>query len=173
MSEQVIHWFRRDLRMRDNIALHEACETDKKVIPLFIIDTDLIRADRVGAPRMRFLLDALTELDQQLQEYGTRLLVKHGKPEAIIPALVEEVNASALYFNRDYSPYATKRDAVIGDALSIDVHVSEDAILVPPGSILKGDGDPYVVYTWFWKKWQKNEKPAVSVRHFRDDWFFA
>ncbi|MEL6405328.1 MAG: deoxyribodipyrimidine photo-lyase [Chloroflexota bacterium] len=173
MSKPVIHWFRRDLRMRDNIALHQACETDKQVIPLFIIDTDLIRADRVGAPRMRFLLDALTELDQQLQEYGTRLLVKHGKPEAIIPALVEEVNASALYFNRDYSPYATKRDAVIGDALSIDVHVSEDAILVPPGSILKGDGDPYVVYTWFWKKWQKNEKPAVSVRHFRDDWFFA
>ncbi|MEO1644613.1 MAG: deoxyribodipyrimidine photo-lyase, partial [Chloroflexota bacterium] len=82
MSKPVIHWFRRDLRMRDNIALHQACETDKQVIPLFIIDTDLIQADRVGAPRVRFLLDALTALDARLQEYGTRLLVKHGKPEA-------------------------------------------------------------------------------------------
>ncbi|MEL6527413.1 MAG: deoxyribodipyrimidine photo-lyase, partial [Chloroflexota bacterium] len=61
----------------------------------------------------------------------------------------------------------------IEDALSIDMHVYEDAILMPPGSIRKGDGDPYVVYTWFWKKWQKNEKPVVSVRHFRDEWFFA
>ncbi|MGJ3237845.1 MAG: cryptochrome/photolyase family protein [Anaerolineae bacterium] len=173
MSEQpVIHWFRRDLRMRDNMSLYHACEGDRPVIALFIIDTDLLNAERIGAPRLRFLLDALNSLNARLQEYGTCLLVRHGQPETIIPQLVNEVNASALYFNRDYSPYANRRDDAVADALDIPVHVYDDAILMPPGSILKQDGDPYTVYTYFWKKWQVADKPEMMVRHFRSEWFY-
>ncbi|MEO1290942.1 MAG: deoxyribodipyrimidine photo-lyase, partial [Chloroflexota bacterium] len=173
MSQRpVIHWFRRDLRMRDNIALHHACESDHPVIALFVIDTHLLKAERVGAPRLRFMLDALQSLDQSLQEKNTRLLVRHGKPQDIIPALIDELDAQALYFNRDYSPYARQRDEAIEKSLEIPVCVYDDAILMPPGSILKGDGDPYKVYTYFWKKWKKANKPEVSVRHFRDEWFY-
>ena len=173
MSERVvIHWFRRDLRMRDNLALHAACESDTKVIPLFIIDKEIINSKRVGAPRMKFMLNALTSLDKRLQEYGTNLLVRHGKPEEIIPELVEETGAKALYFNRDYSPYATERDNQIEDALDIEVCSYDDTLLMPPNSILKGDGSPYVVYTYFWKKWKAADKPEESVRHFRDEWFY-
>lgn len=173
MSEQpVIHWFRRDLRMRDNIALHHACEGDAPVICLFIIDTDLIQADRVGALRMRFLLDALQSLNARLKSYNTQLLVRHGKPKNIIPELIQEVDATKLFFNRDYSPYAKKRDEAIESALEIDINIYEDAILMPPGSILKDDGSPYSVYTYFWRKWKQAAKPEESVRHFRDDWFY-
>lgn len=173
MSEQVvIHWFRRDLRMRDNVALHAACEGDTLVIPLFVLDDSIIGSKRVGAPRMKFLLNALTSLDERLQEYGTRLLVRHGKPEHVIPELVNEVGARTLCFNRDYSPYAEKRDGTIDDMLDIEVCVYDDALLMPPGSILKNDGDPYVVYTYFWKKWKVTDKPEESVRHFRDEWFY-
>ncbi len=168
----VIHWFRRDLRLRDNIALHHACEGDNPVVALFIIDTELLKADRVGAPRVRFMLDALTALDNRLREYGTQLLVRHGQPETIIPELVDEVDAEALFFNRDYSPYAKHRDEAIEKSLDIEVNIFEDAILMPPNSILKNDGDPYIVYTYFWKKWKEANKPEVSVRHFRDDWFY-
>lgn len=173
MSEKpVIHWFRRDLRLRDNIALHHACEGDNPVIALFIVDTELIKADRVGAPRVRFMLDALTALDKRLHNYGTQLLVRHGQPEKIIPELVNEVDAEALFFNRDYSPYAKKRDEAIETSLNIEVNVYDDAILMPPGSIFKNDGDPYIVYTYFWKKWKNGNKPEISVRHFRDHWFY-
>ena len=173
MSQQaVIHWFRRDLRMRDNIALHQACAGDAPVIPLFVIDIDLLNAERVGAPRVRFLLDALHSLDEKLQEYGTRLLVRQGKPENIIPELVKEVDAAGLYFNRDYSPYAGQRDTAIEEKLDIPVCVYDDAILLPPGTILKDDGTPYSVYTYFWRKWKVADKPDASVRHFRDEWFY-
>lgn len=173
MSQKpVIHWFRRDLRMRDNLALHEACIGDHPAIALFIIDTHLLQADRVGAPRLCFMLDALKALNDSLNGYGTQLLVRYGKPHEVIPALVEEVDAQALYFNRDYSPYARKRDAQIEEMLDIDCHIFDDAILMPPNSILKGDGDPYKVYTYFWKKWKVAEKPEISVRHFREDWFY-
>lgn len=168
----VIHWFRRDLRMRDNIALHHACEGDNPVIALFIIDTALLQTDRVGASRVRFMLDALKSLDEQLQAYGTRLLVRHGQPEEIIAKLVDEVGAEALFFNRDYSPYAKKRDEAIETSLNIAVNVYEDAILMPPNSILKKDGNPYTVYTYFWRKWKEAIKPEISVRHFRDEWFY-
>ena len=171
-KKPVIHWFRRDLRLRDNIALHHACEGDNPVVALFIIDTELLKADRVGAPRVRFMLDALTALDNRLREYGTQLLVRHGQPEKIIPKLADELEAEAIFFNRDYSPYAKYRDETIEKSLDIDVNVFEDAILMPPGSILKNDGDPYVVYTYFWKKWKEANKPEISVRHFRDDWFY-
>lgn len=168
----VIHWFRRDLRMQDNIALHQAIDSNRPVIALFVIDTELLKAKRVGAPRVRFLLDALNSLDEKLRKYSTCLLVRQGNPENIIPELVQEVDAAALYFNRDYSPYARQRDSAIEDMLDIAVRVYDNAILLPPGKILKNDGTPYRVYTPFWKKWQVADKPGVSVRHFRDEWFY-
>ena len=86
----VIHWFRRDLRLQNNIALHRACATASPVIPLFIIDPTLMKSEYVGAARVKFLLDALRSLDISLQTYGSRLLIRHGRPEQVIPALVEE-----------------------------------------------------------------------------------
>ena len=172
MSNPVIHWFRRDLRIRDNTALHAACETDRPVIPLFIIDPDLVNSQRVGAPRMKFMLQALSALDDTLQQYGTRLLVRHGKPEQIIPQLINDSNAEALYINRDYTPYARERDGAIEDSLDVDVHIYDDTLLMPPGSILKNDGDPYIVYSYFWRKWKDRHKPEVSTRHFRNEWFY-
>ncbi len=168
----VIHWFRRDLRMRDNLALHAACEGDALVIPLFILDLDLLDSQRVGAPRVKFLLNALHSLDKSLRSHGTRLLIRKGKPLDVLRNLIEEVDAGALYCNADYSPYARKRDSEIEAALEVPVHVYDDAILLPPGSVLKDDGDPYVVYTPFWKKWKEQPKPEESVRHFRSEWFY-
>lgn len=168
----VIHWFRRDLRLRDNIALHHACEGDAPVIALFIFDPDLLQSERVGAPRLKFLLDALQSLDERLKGYDTRLLVRHGQPANVLQHLISETDAKALYANRDYSPYARRRDADIENALTIPVHIHDDALLIPPGGVMKDDGDPYVVFTPFKKKWNENTKPEESVRHFRSDWFY-
>ncbi len=167
----VIHWFRRDLRMRDNLALHAACAGDAAVIPLFIFDPDLLDSERVGAPRVKFMLNALHALDEALRAYGTRLLIRRGKPLDVLRNLVDETRAQALYFNADYSPYAKQRDAKIEDALNIPVTVYDDALLLPPGNVLKNNGDPYVVYTPFWRKWKEQPKPKESVRHFRSEWF--
>jgi deoxyribodipyrimidine photo-lyase len=168
----VIHWFRRDLRLRDNVALHNACARGAPVIPLFIIDPTLMNSKYVGAARVKFLLDALHSLDKSLQVYGARLLIRRGKPEQVLPPLVAETGAQTVYFNRGYSPYARLRDERVERSLTIPVSVFDDAVLMPPGSILKDDGKPYVVYTPFWKKWKTLDKPRESEHRYQMASFF-
>lgn len=167
MSQRpVIHWFRRDLRLRDNIGLHEACATGHPIIALFIFDDTILTGDRVGAPRVQFLLNALTALDDSLQAYKTRLLIRRGDPVSVIKSLVDEVNAHSVTYNHDYTPYARHRDQTLHEAVSIPVTGYHDALLMPPGSVLKNDGDPYVVYTPFKNKWNEQHKPDISRHEF-------
>ncbi|MBZ0293229.1 MAG: DNA photolyase family protein [Anaerolineae bacterium] len=150
----VLHWFRRDLRLDDNTALQAALDSGQPVIPVFIFDPAILRGPRTGAPRLKFMLQALHSLDETLQAQDTRLLIRYGKPVDILQALVEETDAQAVYFNRDYSPYARRRDAAVQDALPVPVCSYGDVALVPPGGVMKADGDPYVVYTPFMHKWK-------------------
>jgi deoxyribodipyrimidine photo-lyase len=169
----VIHWFRRDLRLSDNTALHQACESGQPVIPLFIFDTTLLKSPRMSIPRLKFLLDSLKSLDESLQKLGTRLLIRHGKPIEVLRELITEKSVKALYFNRDYSPYANQRDEKIEQNLGIPVYISEDAVLLPPEAVCKADGSPYLVFTPYWKKWQAKEKSSVSQLELHQGHFMA
>ncbi len=157
----VIHWFRRDLRLTDNAALQSALNTGAPVIPLFIFDPAVLESPSYGAPRMAFMWRALRSLDAGLQQRGSRLLVRQGEPAVVLREVIEQTGASALYYNRDYTPYARRRDAAIAGGLSIPVHDFDDVILLPPGSVMKADGDPYTVYTPFMKQWKTLHKPAI------------
>ena len=168
----VIHWFRRDLRLSDNIALHRVLASGKPVIPVFIIDLHLINSEYVGAARLKFLLSALHSLNESLRQYGTHLIIRYGKPETMLPALIDETDAQALYFNRDYSPYARKRDDHIANSVTIPTCVYDDVLLLPPERVLKDNGEPYIIYTPFWKKWKIIEKPPISQHNIQSVQFF-
>ncbi len=159
----VIHWFRRDLRLQANTALQAALDSAQAVIPLFVLDPAILKSPSTGAPRLAFLLNALQALDESLQAQGSRLMLRHGDPQEVIPQLAEEVGATALYFNRDYTPYAQSRDAALVQSLTIETHSYDDAAILPPGAVLKDDGDPYMVYTPFMKKWKQQEKREVTA----------
>lgn len=174
MSPQpVIYWFRRDLRLQDNLAFHAALTSGSPVIPLFVFDPSILRSSRSGSPRMAFLLKALAALDQSLRAVGAALIIKHGSPLEVLANMVREQNAAALYFNRDYSPFAVRRDQAIRDVLSVPVHVSDDAVLLPPEQVLKGDGSPYTVYTPYKNAWRKLPKPEIVKSEFRGEQFYA
>jgi len=167
----VIHWFRRDLRLSDNLALHAAIYTDAPVIPLFIFDPAILKSDRSGAARMAFLLKGLAALDSHLRHYGSRLLIRRGKPFDVLRELILETDASAIYFNRDYSPFAVKRDEAIIQAYSIPIHIYDDALLLPPGKVMTAEDKPYTVYTPFKNNWRKHNKPEISKISIRSDHF--
>jgi deoxyribodipyrimidine photo-lyase len=171
LSQPVIHWFRRDLRLTDNTALHHAVESGHRVIGVFVFDERVYKSPRAGAPRMAFLLKALDALDVRLRQHGGRLIVRRGDPAEQLTALVNEANAAALYFNADYSPYARRRDAQVKEAVSCPVHVYEDALLMPPGSVLTADGKPYTVYTPFRNNWNKQTKRASVQTNFQPHTF--
>lgn len=166
----VIHWFRRDLRLDDNTALAHAI-THGQVIPLFILDPNILNQARSGEKRVSFLLKALQSLDARLQNFGTRLHIKVGSPLEVLTKFVADTGATALYANADYSPYARKRDARIEAQLNIPVFFYDDAVLLPPGTVLKNDGKPYVVYTPFWKNWKSQPKPAINQTSYQRESF--
>lgn len=161
MNEQpVIHWFRRDLRLTDNLALHAALSSRARVVPVFVVDPAILDSPLTGAPRAAFMRSGLAALDADLRGLGSGLLVRHGGPRVILPQLVDRLRATAVYVNRDYSPFARDRDLAVAAALSVPLVAVDDTLLRPPGVVLKPDGDPYVVFTPFKRAWLDLPLPA-------------
>jgi deoxyribodipyrimidine photo-lyase len=164
-------WFRRDLRLTDNTALDAAVRSGQPIVPVFIADPKITSSPRSGLPRLYFLLNALESLAESLRQVGGYLRLEEGDPIQALPRLIEELQASALYFNADYSPYAHQRDNRIIHALRVPTHRFDDTALKPPESVLKADGRPYTVYTPYRNNWNTQPKGQViptvlNARHF-------
>ncbi|WP_410767218.1 cryptochrome/photolyase family protein [Haloferax sp. DFSO60] len=156
-----LHWHRRDVRASDNHGLSQAA-TNGPVAPIFVFDTDVLAY--ASPPRVRYLLDALEELKSWYRAQGSDLLVAMGDPREQIPAVAAALDDARVVWNIDYSGLAKERDAAVRLALDdagIERETLHDAIFYKPGSITTNAGDPYSVYTYFWKKWRNREKPAT------------
>ncbi len=153
-----IHWFRRDLRLHDNPALLEAVErSGGRIVPLFILDDAILHAPATGAARVAFMVDALHALDAALRARGSRLVVRHGRPLDILRDLVDISGATGVTWNRDYTPFARRRDARVAAMLrsrNVVVVEAEDAVILGPDDVRTGDGRPYTVYTPYWRRWR-------------------
>ena len=152
-------WFRRDLRLGDNPALAHAARGDRETIPVFVIDPALVRHS--GAPRLAFMYRSLHALAASMDG---QLIVRHGNPQVVIPALVAETGAAEVVVTRDYAPYGRERDAAVARALSVQgigrLVGMGAPYAVPPGEVLKADGTPYAVFTPFRRAWQRVGWPA-------------
>ena len=156
-----IFWHRRDLRTTDNVGLAHASSADK-VVPVFIFDPAVMT--HASPPRMAFLIESVRALQGWYRDRGGDLLIRRGDPTSILPTLALEHDVDKVTWNRDYSGLARRRDAAVRRALA-DAHVErqalDDAVFHPPGEILTNQGDPYAVYTYFWRKWRDREKPQA------------
>ncbi|PWH13870.1 MAG: deoxyribodipyrimidine photo-lyase [Anaerolineae bacterium] len=142
-------WIRRDLRLSDNPALHEALKRGL-VIPVFILDPHLL--ERTPARRQAFLFGGLAELDAELQKRGSGLVIRRGKPEIELLNLIIETGAQAIFAEEDYTPYARARDQRIAESLPLTL--VQGQTVHHPASVLKPDGSPYTVFTPFSKAWK-------------------
>lgn len=145
-------WIRRDLRLSDNPALETAISEGDAVIPIFILDEKLLQSKFVGEKRLGFLFAGLRELDFQLKERGSFLVIRKGEPAKVLAELMQESGAAAIYAEPDVSPYATRRDRELEKIFDIR-WIGSPAVL-PPGVVLKPDGSPYTVFTPFSKAWK-------------------
>ena len=149
-----IWWIRRDLRLTDNQALSAALAAGEQVLPVFILDRRLLESRYNGEKRTAFLFAGLRALDADLLSRGSRLLVRSGDPAEVLVQLCSETGAAAVFAQRDYSPFAVRRDAVVGDILPVPLHLKDGVTARPPESVHKDDGEPFVVYTPFGKRWR-------------------
>lgn len=164
-----IHWFRRDLRLFDNTALFHALSSGNPVLPVFIFDKYILDdlTDKDDA-RVSFIHQCVSELQNKLKVAGAPLFVAYGKPEQIWKQLLQDYNVQAVYFNKDYEPYAHKRDTQIEHLLkahNIICHTYKDHVLMEENEILKDDGTPYTVFTPYSKK-HKSKMGNSPLLHF-------
>jgi deoxyribodipyrimidine photo-lyase len=144
-------WFRRDLRLRDHPALAAAGDAGR-VVALFVLD-DALRQP-AGAPRLAFLYRSLRALDTALRAHDGRLVVRRGKPENVVPAVVREADARSVHVSADFGPYGTGRDERVAAALGdVPLVRTGSAYAVAPGRVVKSDGEPFKVYTPFYRAW--------------------
>ena len=169
----VIHWFRRDLRLRDNTALAAALSSGEQVIPLFIFDPAIMQGERFGLPRFAVLLKALASLDRTLQCSQSGLLIRYGNPLEVLPEVVAQTGATTLYFNRDYTPYALKRDQQISSVVRARVIPYDDVLIHAPGEVEKAEGGAYTVFTPFYNRWRLLPKPIVVTPQSRPGQFHS
>ncbi|GAB3696818.1 cryptochrome/photolyase family protein [Halorubrum pallidum] len=156
-----LFWHRRDLRIADNVGLAAAadrCGADDGVAGVFVFDDDVLA--HASDVRVRRLLDGLAALRADYRDRGGDLLVARGDPATVLPSVADALDAERVVWNRDYSGLARERDAAVCRALDdagIDREAHHDAVLHAPGSIRTNAGDPYSVYTYYWKKWTDRE----------------
>lgn len=151
-----VHWFRNDLRLRDNTALVSAAVRADELIPVFVFDPHLLGDLSGDAPRLRFLADSVRQLALDLERRGSRLVVRYGDPVAEIPRLLQQSRASVLTFNRDYTPYARRRDAAVATAarrVGVRPEDFKDRVVFESDEVRTRSGGAFRVYTPYRRAW--------------------
>jgi len=156
-SKIVIHWFRRDLRLKDNAALYHALTSGKKVLCLFIFDKDILnRLEDKTDLRVEFIHQQLINIDEELKKFNSRLIVKHDAVANAWNEVIKDFSIDTVYTNHDYEPYAIARDEKMKELLSaknINFSTYKDQVIFEKGEVTKDDGLPYTVFTPYSKKW--------------------
>ncbi|WP_013321644.1 FAD-binding domain-containing protein [Gloeothece verrucosa] len=163
MSDLILFWHRRDLRISDNIGLSAARQKSPKIVGIFCLDPNILNKDDVAPARVTYLIGCLQELQQQYQQAGSQLLILRGEPSQAIPRLAATLKASAVFWNLDVEPYAKNRDEQVINVLQEKGIAREnfwDQLLHAPGQLVTQSKDYYKVFTPFWRNWSKLKKQS-------------
>ncbi len=166
MQKVNVFWFRRDLRLDDNTGLYNALIENLPVLPIFIFDSEILDKLPKNDSRVNFIHDTISNINQQLKKHNSCIAIYHGKPLEIFENLIEKFEIENVFTNRDYEPYATERDLTTSNFLSaknIDFKTFKDQVIFEKSEVVKNDGDPYVVYTPFSRKWLEHFKPEDTL----------
>jgi deoxyribodipyrimidine photo-lyase len=159
--------FTRDLRVRDNPALHAATSASAQVIPCFVVDDEILARCGSHANRMAFLADSLAELDTSLRQLGGALVVRRGPWAPTVAELARATGASQIHLAADYSGYAQRRLAALERAAAghrIAVVSHPGVTHVPPGELAPAGASFFQVFTPYWRRWRATPvRPQAPV----------
>ncbi|MDC0254323.1 DNA photolyase family protein [Bacteriovoracales bacterium] len=166
-----IFWFKRDLRVEDNIGLHYALKSGLPVVPIFIFDKVTLEKvkDKMDM-KIQFIHNVLVELKKTLKAYKSDLLILFGTQDQVWKRVLEDYNVKSVYTNEEYEPSTIKRDNQVRSFLrkkDIEMLSFKDYCIFAKDDILKKDGTPYTVFTPYKNKWYEHLKQddLKSVRN--------
>ncbi len=159
-------WFRRDLRLADNAALHHCLKSAQRVYAAFVFDRtildELLAEGLATDRRVDFIHRSLHELDAGLRAHGGALIVRLGVAADEIVRLADELRVDAVFTNHDYEPYAIERDAKVAARLADAgrrLHTFKDQVIFERDEVLTGAGRPFSVFTPYKNAWLKTLTP--------------
>ena len=150
---RILYWFRKDLRLDDNLGLSEAvADAGGDVVPFYASEPEILSRDDIAPARVRFALESLADLAAATAALGSRLALDHGTAIETIPRAARAAGADAVYWNDEYEPALVSRDDAVERRLrdlGFAVRRFHDRLLVPPGAVATGAGTPYLVFSPF------------------------
>lgn len=168
-----IFWFRRDLRLEDNVGLFHALQSEEEVLPIFIFDKNILSQLPKEDARVTFIHQQLENIQNQLKSIDKSLAVFNGNPIEVYKKLINENSIKTVFTNHDYEPYARKRDLELYQLFKknkIEFKTSKDQVIFDKSEVVKDDGTPYVVYTPYSNKWKEKFKSTVLKNYNSQDY---
>ncbi|MGF1656809.1 MAG: cryptochrome/photolyase family protein [Verrucomicrobiales bacterium] len=159
----VIHWFRRDLRLVDNLALHYASEHCDQFVPVYVLSTWKDYHHWTGPKRQSFLCDSLESLSGNLQHEGVSLIIRSGQADQVLLQLARETEACLVTTVRDPDPFGRAMEERVQKTLatlSVDFKALNDTVIHPADEVLTGSQTPYRVFTPYARAWRNQPKPS-------------
>jgi deoxyribodipyrimidine photo-lyase len=166
MPSTVILWFRRDLRLDDNPALEAALDDCACLVPLYVYDPGAEAPWMPGAASRWWLHGSLERLDTTLQCLGSRLLIRRGDTLEALCEVIASTGATRVHWNRLYDPATRTRDTDIKQRLrerGIQVASHPGSVLAEPWEITTGKGEPYRVFTPFWRRYTDRLSTIAAI----------
>ena len=154
-----IFWYRRDLRLEDNTGLFKALNENENILPIFIFDDSILDELPEDDARVNFIYESLSKINKQLNNHHASLQILKGQIDDVWEKLVTTYDIQKVYLNKDYEPYAIKRDQKIKEFLNsngIEMKTFKDQVIFEEHEIVKADGKPYTVFTPYKRKWLEN-----------------
>ncbi|MFV8816495.1 cryptochrome/photolyase family protein [Haliea sp. E17] len=162
-----IYWFRNDLRLADLPGLAAAAASGYAVVPCYILDEEADGDWAPGGASRWWLHHSLAALDASLRKLGSALHIRRGKSAHELLALATEVGASAVYCSEACEPRGRLLLRATSDSLwaaDIALQVHPGGLLFHPDAIRTGGGQPYRVFTPFWRACMNQPEPAPPLR---------
>jgi deoxyribodipyrimidine photo-lyase len=161
-----IIWFRDDLRLADNPALHAAAATGRPLICLYIFEEEGVSQRPLGGAARWWLHGALSALHASLDAFGGELVLMRGVAADVIETIISETKAGAVYWNRRYDEASRHVDGYIKTTLKhrdIQVETFNGHLLREPWTVLTKSGTPFRLFTAYWRKVLQSGVPAMPL----------
>lgn len=166
MGSPSLVWFRDDLRLTDHPALRAALDRGEPVIGLYVLDEESDGVREIGGAARWWLHHSLASLSERLSERGSTLVLRRGRAADVVPAVVKETGAGAVFWNRRYGGAEREIDAGLKETLrGDDVTVASFAanLLYEPWTVRTGAGTPYGVYSPFRRAVERMPAPRAPL----------
>ena len=160
-----IVWLRNDLRLSDNPAVHHAINRGEHVLVLYIFDDVSPGIRPLGGATRWWLHQSLMSLQERIAALGGELIIRQGQAEQVLPAVIQEAQAKAIYWNRRYG-LARDIDQRLKDSLrqqGLSVESFNGNLLFEPWTVTTGEGKPFRVFTPFWRACLASEPPRTPL----------